>query len=67
MNATEKVRFLPFTMHFAVFLPHSKAVEMARKNSLFKFQDLKAVCWMGLKGLHLFILHIVEKDIHTLQ
>lgn len=66
-NATEKLRCSPFTMHFSDLLPHSKAAEMARTNSLFLFQDLKAVCWMGLKGLYLFLLYIVEKYIHIFQ
>lgn len=50
-------------MHFAVLLPHSKDAEMARTNSLFQFQDLEAVCLMGMKGLYLFILYIVENNV----
>lgn len=40
-NAIEKVRCLPFPMHFAVLLPHSKDAEMVRTNSFFQFQDLE--------------------------
>lgn len=50
-------------MHFAVLLPHSKDAEMARTNSSFQFQDLEAVCLMGMKGLYLFILYIVENNV----